>query len=150
VPIATLVEGLANSGSYIWTPSTSLDDDVTHYGIELIVDGTGQYQYSTQFGISNPNGPSLDSSNSTATSNSTTAASTSTVVMSTGYSVANSSIITPTVPLTVPTTLLSTPTVQSTPTASVSTSASKGAAGQVVASFSSLFLAVAAAFSLAF
>jgi hypothetical protein len=57
-----IVEGIANSGSYSWTPSTDLEDDTTHYGIELIDDATGQYQYSTQFGISNPNYSSASSS----------------------------------------------------------------------------------------
>ncbi|KAI4163072.1 MAG: hypothetical protein LQ342_003390 [Letrouitia transgressa] len=41
-------------GKYVWTPPVSLEPDVTHYGIQIIVSGTGQYQYSTQFGISNP------------------------------------------------------------------------------------------------
>ncbi|KAI5811834.1 GPI anchored serine-threonine rich protein [Pyronema omphalodes] len=52
-PIATIIESIPNSGSYTWTPSTSLEDDVTHYGIQLIQDNTGAYQYSTQFGVSN-------------------------------------------------------------------------------------------------
>jgi hypothetical protein len=50
-PIATLAEVIPNSGKFEWTPSTSLEPDVTHYGLEIIVEGTGQYQYSTQFGI---------------------------------------------------------------------------------------------------
>ncbi|KAF8241827.1 hypothetical protein K440DRAFT_212052 [Wilcoxina mikolae CBS 423.85] len=53
-PIATIVEGIPNSGSYSWTPSTDLEADTTHYGIQLIQDSTGHYQYSTQFGVSNP------------------------------------------------------------------------------------------------
>ncbi|KAG9672539.1 hypothetical protein KCU99_g583, partial [Aureobasidium melanogenum] len=53
VPIHTIVEGINNTGSYDWTPDTSLAPNKTYYGIELVVDGTGQYQYSTQFGISN-------------------------------------------------------------------------------------------------
>ncbi|KAI5788028.1 GPI anchored serine-threonine rich protein [Pyronema domesticum] len=56
-PIATIVEGIPNSGSYSWTPSTALEDDVTHYGIQLIQDKTGFYQYSTQFGVSNKKEP---------------------------------------------------------------------------------------------
>ena len=31
-----------------------MEPDVTHYGLQIIVDGTGEFQYSTQFGISNP------------------------------------------------------------------------------------------------
>ncbi|KAF2711907.1 hypothetical protein K504DRAFT_489684 [Pleomassaria siparia CBS 279.74] len=53
VPIgAPLAEGIANSGSFKWTPSSDLEADTTHYGLQLIDDVTGQYQYSTQFGIS--------------------------------------------------------------------------------------------------
>ena len=53
VPLYAIVEGIANTGSYSWTPSTDLEADVTHYGLEIIDDVNGQYQYSTQFGISN-------------------------------------------------------------------------------------------------
>jgi hypothetical protein len=52
VPLSTIVTGIVNSGSFVWTPSSSLEADVTHYGLQLIDDVTGQYQYSTQFGIS--------------------------------------------------------------------------------------------------
>lgn len=52
VPIQTLAEGINNSGSFAWTPASSLEADTTHYGLQLIDDVTGQYQYSTQFGIS--------------------------------------------------------------------------------------------------
>ncbi|KAL8835839.1 MAG: hypothetical protein Q9170_003162 [Blastenia crenularia] len=52
-PIACLADNIANSGKFVWTPSSSLKADVTHYGLQIIVSGTGQYQYSTQFGISN-------------------------------------------------------------------------------------------------
>ncbi|KAI4724837.1 hypothetical protein E4T49_07443 [Aureobasidium sp. EXF-10728] len=54
-PIQTIVESIDNTGSYDWTPDTHLAPNKTYYGIELIVEGTGQYQYSTQFGISNDN-----------------------------------------------------------------------------------------------
>ncbi|PKX89591.1 GPI anchored serine-threonine rich protein [Aspergillus novofumigatus IBT 16806] len=54
VPLSTIVESIPNTGSYSWTPSTDLENDVTHYGLLLVVEGTGQYQWSTQFGISNP------------------------------------------------------------------------------------------------
>ncbi|KAF2662089.1 hypothetical protein K491DRAFT_586210 [Lophiostoma macrostomum CBS 122681] len=53
VPLYAIVEGISNTGSYSWTPSTALEADVTHYGLEIIDDVNGQYQYSTQFGISN-------------------------------------------------------------------------------------------------
>jgi hypothetical protein len=52
VPLSTIVTGIANSGSFMWTPSASLEADTTHYGLQLIDDITGQFQYSTQFGIS--------------------------------------------------------------------------------------------------
>jgi hypothetical protein len=52
VALSTIVTGIVNSGSFVWTPSSSLEADVTHYGLQLIDDVTGQYQYSTQFGIS--------------------------------------------------------------------------------------------------
>ncbi|GIK00095.1 hypothetical protein Aspvir_004110 [Aspergillus viridinutans] len=68
LPIATLADSIPNSGSFSWTPSTSLEPDTTHYGLMLVVEGTGQYQYSTQFGISNPDYTgSTSSSSSTAT-----------------------------------------------------------------------------------
>ncbi|KAE8375108.1 Ser-Thr-rich glycosyl-phosphatidyl-inositol-anchored membrane family-domain-containing protein [Aspergillus bertholletiae] len=60
----TLAEQIPNTGKFEWTPSTDLTPDVTHYGLLLVVEGTGQYQYSTQFGISNPNGASSSSSSS--------------------------------------------------------------------------------------
>lgn len=64
VPLETIVENIPNSGSYTWTPSTSLTPDVTHYGMLLVVEGTGAYQWSTQFGISKAVGSSSDSSSS--------------------------------------------------------------------------------------
>jgi hypothetical protein len=51
-PLATIVTGIANSGSFVWTPSSSLEADTTHYGLQIIDDVTGQFQYSNQFGIS--------------------------------------------------------------------------------------------------
>ncbi|KAL5397351.1 hypothetical protein PMIN03_012888 [Paraphaeosphaeria minitans] len=51
-----IVESIDNTGSYTWTPPTSLQgtDGPGGYGIQLIDDVDGHYQYSTQFGISNP------------------------------------------------------------------------------------------------
>ncbi|KAJ5550862.1 hypothetical protein N7535_001199 [Penicillium sp. DV-2018c] len=57
-PLKTLAESIPNSGSFKWTPGTDLEADTTHYGLLLVVEGTGQYQYSTQFGISAPAGGS--------------------------------------------------------------------------------------------
>lgn len=50
-----IVESIPNSGTYTWTPPTSLEgtDGPGGYGIQLIDDVDGHYQYSTQFGISN-------------------------------------------------------------------------------------------------
>jgi hypothetical protein len=50
-----IVESIDNSGSYTWTPPTTLEgtDGPGGYGIQLIDDMDGHYQYSTQFGISN-------------------------------------------------------------------------------------------------
>ena len=49
---APLAEGIVNTGSFSWTPSADLEADTTHYGIQLIDDVDGHYQYSPQFGIS--------------------------------------------------------------------------------------------------
>jgi len=54
LPLYPIVENTPNTGTYEWTPAADLEDDITGYGIQLIVDSSGQYQYSTQFGISNP------------------------------------------------------------------------------------------------
>lgn len=50
-----IVESIPNDGSFTWTPPTTLEGTAGPggYGIQLIDDITGQYQYSTQFGISN-------------------------------------------------------------------------------------------------
>jgi len=44
IPLYPIVEKVPNTGSYVWTPATDLEADVTHYGIQLIVDSNGQYQ----------------------------------------------------------------------------------------------------------
>jgi hypothetical protein len=72
VPIATIADSIDNTGSYSWTPSTGLEVDTTHYGILLSVEGSGVYQYSTQFGISA--GECASSSTSTTAVETTTAA----------------------------------------------------------------------------
>ncbi|OAX82462.1 hypothetical protein ACJ72_03194 [Emergomyces africanus] len=56
-PIGIIADSIKNDGSYEWTPSTDLEGDVSHYGILLVVEGIGQYQYSTQFGIKNDKKP---------------------------------------------------------------------------------------------
>jgi len=67
VPQYAIVENIANTGSYSWTPKTDLAPAQTGYGIELIDDTTGAYQYTTQFGISNDH-QSASSNTTTTTS----------------------------------------------------------------------------------
>jgi hypothetical protein len=54
VPLNSIVEGIANSGKFTWTPDAALEATTTPtgYGLQIIDDVNGQYQYSTQFGIS--------------------------------------------------------------------------------------------------
>jgi len=157
VPIATLVEHLDNTGTYSWTPGLTLEDDVTHYGLQLIVEATGQYQFSTQFGISNPGvkGSSSGSAGPTGNATATTATATTTgnstataTTLSTSSVSYNTSSIQGTGSLTTQTTIYSSPTAI--PTTPIATQPAKGAAGQAVASFGSLFLAVAAGLQFAF
>ncbi|KAL4922719.1 Ser-Thr-rich glycosyl-phosphatidyl-inositol-anchored membrane family-domain-containing protein [Aspergillus aurantiobrunneus] len=73
VPLYPLAENIPNSGSFEWTPSTELEPDVTHYGLLLVVEtgaNKGAYQWSTQFGIKNPNYGQDDGSSTTSTSTS--------------------------------------------------------------------------------
>ncbi|EFE41204.1 extracellular serine-threonine rich protein [Trichophyton verrucosum HKI 0517] len=51
-PVQTLAENIPNTGSLSWTPSSDLTGDDS-YGLVIVVEGTGQYQYSTNFGIEN-------------------------------------------------------------------------------------------------
>lgn len=55
-PQYAIAENIPNTGNYFWHVPQDVEDSEgdTGYGIQLIVDQTGQYQYSTQFGISNP------------------------------------------------------------------------------------------------
>ena len=55
IPVYAIAEKIENSGSYTWDPKTTLEasEGAKGYGIQLIDDKTGQYQYTTQFGISN-------------------------------------------------------------------------------------------------
>ena len=48
-----IAEGVNNVGTYVWVPEENLAPGQTGYGIQLIDDATGQYQYTTQFGIEN-------------------------------------------------------------------------------------------------
>jgi hypothetical protein len=55
IPVYAIAEKIENSGSYTWEPKSTLEpsEGAKGYGIQLIDDKTGQYQYTTQFGISN-------------------------------------------------------------------------------------------------
>lgn len=123
IPMYAIAEGIKNTGSYEWTPETDLEDDTTHYGLQLIVDATGQYQWSTQFGISNPGysgKPSSKSSSASASTNTRSvylAHSSSSMYASsytqkhaapTGYPAGNSSMPYPTGTMSVPTSLKTT------------------------------------------
>lgn len=158
VPIATIATGIENTGTYQWTPADTLEPDTTHYGIQLIVDATGQYQYTTQFGISNPSykpvssssvsGYGATSAGSTATptsgANSTSLATyhptvitSSHYVASTGSPVNSSSVVLPTKSMSIPSSLLTSATSAggaSSVAASASARAtSTGAAGHIQA-----------------
>lgn len=151
VPIgAPIASGIDNTGTFEWTPPTTLEPDTSHYGIELIVDATGQFQYSTQFGISNPGyaavsgassliaSATASAANSTAPSstpaasasaNNTTAVSltahttTSYHVASTGAP-ANSSVVLPTKSMSIPVSLLTSTTGAVASTSAAATAAS--------------------------
>ena len=57
VPFSCIANAVPNSGSYSWSvPSSGIDAQSTGYGIQIIADGSGDFQYSTQFGISGSSG----------------------------------------------------------------------------------------------
>ncbi len=39
-----IAEGIPDSGAYAWPVPATLEDDVSHYGIQIICDSTGAYQ----------------------------------------------------------------------------------------------------------
>lgn len=57
LPIGTIANGIAvhdGDNFFSWTPGTDLENLPTEgYGIKLVDDATGNFQYSTQFGIKN-------------------------------------------------------------------------------------------------
>ncbi|KAI4287746.1 MAG: hypothetical protein L6R35_002995 [Caloplaca aegaea] len=85
VPIDCLIENLSNTGRFVWTPSPSLEADVSRYGLRIVDTATGQYQYSTQFGISNDavHPPSSSSTSSASASASASSPSSSSVARTT-------------------------------------------------------------------
>ncbi|GAM85200.1 hypothetical protein ANO11243_032040 [Dothideomycetidae sp. 11243] len=92
-----IVQSTDNSGSYDWTPSTSLTatDDTNKYGIELICDQTQAYQYTTRFSLDNSNPTSSSASGSasgstTASGSASSSASVSSSTTSVKYPTGNS------------------------------------------------------------
>lgn len=61
VPLYPIIEKTPNTGTFSWSPATELEDDVSHYGLQLICDATGEFQWSTQFGILNSQTPPVSS-----------------------------------------------------------------------------------------
>ncbi|KKK22837.1 hypothetical protein AOCH_007280, partial [Aspergillus ochraceoroseus] len=120
VPIDTLADSIPNSGKFVWTPSTELKPDTTHYGLLLVVEGTGQYQYSTQFGLSNPD---YEGSQGTSTTAVTVSSSTTTTTTTTTTSSSSSSAST--VATTESTTTESTTTTAQSETATATTTVVK-------------------------
>ncbi|KAK3066652.1 hypothetical protein LTR53_016915 [Teratosphaeriaceae sp. CCFEE 6253] len=96
VPQYAIAEKIPNSGSYIWFPSTDLAPDDTGYGIQLIDDKTGAYQYTTQFGISNPDYNPAAVSTSSASSQTTSASKTTSTSATASASVSKSASVTTT------------------------------------------------------
>lgn len=92
-PIATLASSIPNSGEFTWTPSTTLQDDTTHYGLIIIVEGTGQYQYSTQFGIKNDAVPASSTAVASSTTATTTASASSVSASASASSSSSSSTV---------------------------------------------------------
>ncbi|KAJ5403383.1 hypothetical protein N7509_003254 [Penicillium cosmopolitanum] len=66
VPLETIVEDIPNTGHYTWTPGYNLEVDTTHYGLLIVVEGTGAYQWSSQFGISKGKGSGSTTTTTTA------------------------------------------------------------------------------------
>ena len=62
-PLYALVEGVPNNGLYTWTPKNKLQDtngEDEGYGLMIIDDATGKFQWSMPFGIENPDVPADD------------------------------------------------------------------------------------------
>lgn len=70
IPQYAIVENIPNSGKFVWTPDAALEATAgpNGYGIQLIDEVTGAYQYSTQFGISSSPKPASSSSSAPSSS----------------------------------------------------------------------------------
>jgi len=122
---APLVEGIDNKGTFVWTPAADLEADTTHYGLQIIDDVNGQYQYSNQFGISKDDCKNVPTSGTPAKTTSSTeepskapsstkkggytepatTVTTTTHIASTGAPAGNSTVLSGTKSLTVPSSL---------------------------------------------
>ncbi|OJD16321.1 hypothetical protein AJ78_03490 [Emergomyces pasteurianus Ep9510] len=155
-PIGIIADSIVNSGSYEWTPPTDLEGDVSHYGILLVVEGIGQYQYSTQFGIQNDKKPEPSNSESytvspSPTDDSTTAYPTvSPTGHPTGYPTATRTLV----PISTGTVTICPPTKTPAPTGSLPTGPStpspssppiEGAAGRNGVAIGAIVVAAAVA-----
>lgn len=107
-PLMTLVDNTPNTGSFMWTPSLTLQPDTTHYGLLLVVEGTGQYQYSNQFGISNPAYESSTASSSMPATTSSSMAATSSTAMTSATSMTSATMTSATMTMITPTTIVTT------------------------------------------
>ncbi|KAL8990890.1 MAG: hypothetical protein Q9169_008007 [Polycauliona sp. 2 TL-2023] len=108
VPIQCLSSSTPNIGEFMWTPDSSLEADVTGYGLRIIVlkpDGTGSFQYSTQFGVSSDIVHPPTSSSTPVTTSVRPTSDASTIISSAESSSASISVIAPanTTTTTVPT-----------------------------------------------
>ncbi len=133
IPQFDIVASTPNTGSFVWTPPSSLTPTTgpTGYGLNLTDLTSGDYQYSTQFGISVDGCAAVSSVVSSVAPSSasgypvstpvkpsstpgypvSTPAKSSSIVMSTGAPCPNSSyIVQPTKPITMPTSLVTYPT----------------------------------------
>lgn len=119
LPIMTIVNSTANTGSYTWVVPTSLAPASTGYGVQLI-DSNGSFQYSPQCGIANNQYAGSSSASTTASGNyitmtlSTGANYTGPTASSTSFAAVTGTgnmsipVLTPTNSMTVPSTLQST------------------------------------------
>lgn len=127
IPQFDIVASTANSGSFVWTPPANLaaTSGPTGYGLNLTDLTSGDFQYSTQFGISTDGCAVVSSSAAPAGSSSangypvstpkptsgypaSTPVKSSSMVLSTGAPCPNSSyVVQPTKPITLPSSLQS-------------------------------------------
>jgi hypothetical protein len=157
---APIADAIANTGSFEWTPSADLEPDTLRYGLRVIDEATGQFQYSDQFGISK--GDDCVSTNVTSSSSSSSSASSSMTPSATSSMASSSAPVTSSAPITsqmpytsvphgnftasptgnmtVPSTLMTAPTLSATTTGPITT----GAAGHVKAAGLGMVGAIAA------